>query len=428
MFEQQYKETFSQVVASDSLMQEVLNLNNKKSKSKVRVLTLAAAVMLVFALATTAFAYTGFVVYENPGQMLDALFGAGAEKEHEGKTYVDEYGQDRVDPNFQREELDKEAAEEYVAPHIFQVGQSVTYKGNTLTVDAISYDANTQCGVVYVHLDNPDGVPEYYLQTSGELTWNGQSVIRSRVMDVTYFLDEAQSSETSLALAGYFYVSDYYAGAQKDLTGILYMGDLDGDASDVISIPLDTVTSMEHITLGGGGIQLSPIGIVIHGNKLGILSESSETLVDYVCIRYTDGSEYLVMDDTGDIPTINCARGFSERGEFNDYGYDFAGDYETDRYCVTYLLNRVVSLKDVAEVIVDGVSYSVDGEAGDQLINSGPENEDNFSYGAAESSQVQEEQPMEQSKESTGNFSSGAAEETTGASWDFPMEEVATSP
>ena len=66
MFEKQYKETFSQVVASDRLMQEVLNLKNKRHK-KIRMMTLLAAVMLIFALATTAFAYTGFVVYDNPG-------------------------------------------------------------------------------------------------------------------------------------------------------------------------------------------------------------------------------------------------------------------------------------------------------------------------------------------------------------------------
>ena len=167
MFEKQYKETFSQVVASDRLMQEVLNLKNKK-RNKLRGMTLVAAVLLVCALATTAFAYTGFVVYENPGQMLEALFGSGKEQSHEGKVYVDDVGQTLIDPHFQREELDVEAAEEYVAPHIFEVGKSVTFEGNTLTVDAVSYDATTQCGVVYVHLENPNGVPAYTVGMDGQ--------------------------------------------------------------------------------------------------------------------------------------------------------------------------------------------------------------------------------------------------------------------
>lgn len=359
MFEQHYRDTFEQIVASPDTVREVLNLKNKR-KTKRAVPILVAAVLIVCALATSAFAYAGFVVYENPGQMLNALFGSGHEQNHEGKLYVDEQGQDLVDPAYQREELNEEAAEEYVAPHIFEVGQSVSFGGNTLTVDAASYDPNTQCGLVYVHLENPDGVPDYYLQTNGQLTWNGPDVIRSKVADITYFVDEAQSSETSLALAGYFYVTDYYTAYKNETVARVYMGDLDGEASQVITIDLEGVTPMEHITLGGGGIQLSPIGLVIHGDKLNLLSDSQETLVDYVCIRYADGSEYLVTDDTGEIPVVNYARASMERGSFNDYGYDCVGGYETNRNCVTYLLNRIVSLDEVTEVIVDGISYTVD--------------------------------------------------------------------
>ena len=34
--------------------------------------------------------------------------------------------------------------------------------------------------------------------------------------------------------------------------------------------------------------------------------------------------------------------------------------YVTDRYCVTYLLDRVVALDEVTQIIVDGVAYAVD--------------------------------------------------------------------
>ena len=52
---------------------------------------LAAAALLICALATTAFAYTGFVVYENPKEMMEAFFGGG--NSDEGAIVVDEYGQ-----------------------------------------------------------------------------------------------------------------------------------------------------------------------------------------------------------------------------------------------------------------------------------------------------------------------------------------------
>ena len=89
MFENLYKETFSQVTASPDLVQEVLNLKNKQHK-KIRVMPLVAAVLLMCALATSAFAYTSYVVYENPRQMLEALFGNSGNPSNEGKVFVDE--------------------------------------------------------------------------------------------------------------------------------------------------------------------------------------------------------------------------------------------------------------------------------------------------------------------------------------------------
>ena len=342
MFENQYKETFSQVVASDRLMQEVLNLKNKRHK-KIRMMTLLAAVMLIFALATTAFAYTGFVVYDNPGQMLEAFFGKGKETPNHIDTYIS-----------QREELNEEAAEEYVAPYIFEVGQSITHNGNTLTVDAATYDPYTQCGVVYMRLENPNGVPSYTVGMDGQYAPDGPFIIRSNINGYYFFVDQEQTTNTSLVLACYLNKGDY----MKDAILKLH---LEEDTQE-ITIPLEATETMEHITLGNGGIQLSPIGLVIHGDKLGLM-RGTETHVNSAIIRYADGSEYLVEDDIGDVPVINYAGAMLEPGD----------GYTTNRRCVTYLLNRVVPLKDVTEVIVDGVSYSVDAEPIDTPVVSGPE-------------------------------------------------------
>lgn len=361
MFENQYKETFSQVVASDALIQEVLNLKNRK-RNKIRVMTLVAAVLLVCALATSAFAYTGFVVYENPGQMLEALFGSGSEQNHEGKVYVDDVGQWMREPSFQKEELDTQAAEEYVAPYIFEVGQTITHNGNTLVADAAAYDPTTRCGIVYLHLnmDNPDVLPEYYLiSLAGAVDWRGIYVVDTYPVNITLFLDEARSTENSLALAGYFHKSDW---AEESVMTIS-MNDNTGSSNDSITIPLEVTVPMEHITLGNGGVQLSPIGVVVHGERLGIQRSDGFTDVDSLCIRYADGSEYLVVDDTGEVPVINFARSYAEPGD----------GYETNRNCVTYLLNRIVSVKEVTEVIVNGVSYSVDAQPIDTPVVSGPE-------------------------------------------------------
>ena len=353
MFEKQYKETFSQVVASDSLMQEVLNLKNKRNK-KIRVTTLLAAVILMFALATTAFAYAGFVVYENPGQMLEALFGNSGNPSNEGKIYVDDVGQAHYEPSFEKEELNEQAAQEYVAPYIFEVGQSISYNGNTLTVDAASYDPYTQCGIVYLHLENPNGVPPYNTGLDGSFWHLDASTIRSNIIGTYFFVDEEKTTDTYLTLAGYFNKGDYMNEAVLKLH-------LEDDTQEIV-IPLEATETMEHITLGNGGIQLSPIGLVIHGEKLNLLS-GTETIVHYAKICYADGSEYLVLGDTSDIMVMNHAAAMKEPGD----------GYTTNRKCVTYLLNRVVPVKEVTAVIVDGVSYSVDSKPIDTPVVSGPE-------------------------------------------------------
>lgn len=345
MFEQLYKETYGQVTASPDTVQEVLKLKAKPKKN-IRVVHLIAAVLAICLLTTSAFAYTGFVVYENPGQMLEAFFGLGARHGDDGVVEKDAYGTMHVTPSFERESLNADAAEKYIAPYTYQIEQTINAGSNTLTAKAVTYDASTQCGLVYLELENPEGFSGYHIESSGMLVWDGPDLVRSTNLGLTFFIADQYSTETSMTLAGYFYCPDYYK--EDSFQIYLTSGQWTNDPS--ITIPLDTSGTMESITLGNGGIQLSSIGLVIHGDKLGILTGERETIVDQVVIRYADGTEYLVKDDTGEVPIVNFARGYAEPGD----------GYETPRKCVTYLLNRVVDLEQVTEVLVDGISYPID--------------------------------------------------------------------
>lgn len=342
-FEELYKSTFDQVVASPDTVREVLNMKNK-SKKKIRFPALVAAVLLICALATTAFAYTGFVVYENPKEMMDAFFGGGGSDE--GAVVVDENGQTLVYPSFQREELNEDAMEEYVAPFTYQVGQSVSAGQNKLTVDGYAYDANTQCGLIYMSLEMPDGFPEYKVANNGMLVWQGPEQVRTS-FGIEIFAEDVE--DTRMTLAGYFYVPDYYA--DKEFSLYLNNGQWENDPH--LDIPLENVGGLQCITAGNSGIQIAPFAMVVHGDKLGIMNEGMETNLSYLAVRYADGSEYVILDESGEVPVMNYAYGCMERGDVND-------GYVTDRYCVTYLLDRILDLDEVAEVIVDGETYNVD--------------------------------------------------------------------
>ena len=340
-FEDLYISTFDHVVASPETVREVLNM---KDKNRIRFPALVAAVLLICALATTAFAYTGFVVYENPKQMIDAFFcGSGSD---EGAIVVDENGQTLVYPSFQREGMNESAAEEYVAPFTYEVGQSVTAGENKLTVDGYAYDANTQCGLIYMCLEMPGGFPEYKVAKSGQLIWQGQEQVRAS-FDVTVFLNDVE--DTKMTLAGYFCVPDYY----EDSEFSLYLNNGQNRNDPKLNMPLENVGDMQCISAGNGGIQLAPFAMVVHGDMLDILTESKETNPFYLAVSYADGSEYIICDETGEIPLMNYIHGYMERGDMND-------GYVSDRYCATYILDRVVNLEQITEIVVDGVPYQVD--------------------------------------------------------------------
>ena len=344
-FEELYKSTFDQVVTSPDTVREVLNMKSNHKK-RIRIPALAAAVLLICILATTAFAYTGFVVYENPKEMMNAFFGGG--NSDEGGIVVDETGQTLVYPSFQREELNEEAAEEYVAPFTYAVGQSVTAGENKLTVDGYAYDANTQCGLIYMSLEMPGGFPAYVIEKSGQLIWQGAEQVYT-TFGIELFAQEESVTETEMILAGYFYVPDYY----EESGFCLYLNNGKWKNDPHLDIPLEDTGELQCITAGNGGIQIAPFAMVVHGDKLDILTESKETNLSYLAVRYADGSEYVILDENGEVYVMNYARGHMERGDRND-------GYVSDRYCATFLLNRVVALDEVTQVIVDGVTYSVD--------------------------------------------------------------------
>ena len=260
---------------------------------------------------------------------------------------VDENGQTLVYPSFQREELDEEAAEEYVAPFTYEVGQSVTAGQNKLTVDGYAYDANTQCGLIYMSLEMPGGFPEYKVASNGMLVWQGQEQVRTP-FGIEIFAEDVE--DTRMTLAGYFYVPDYYEESEFSL----YLSNGQWKNDPHLDIPLENIGGLQCITAGNSGIQIAPFAMVVHGDKLGILKENTkETNLSYLAVRYTDGSEYVILDESGEVPVMNYANDCMETGDRSD-------GYVTDRYCVTYLLNRIVALDEVTEVIVDGVTYTVD--------------------------------------------------------------------
>lgn len=316
-----------------------MKTNQKQSSARViRGLLIAAVVVTM--LATTAFAYTGFVVYENPRAMLEAFFGV--QPQAHGADCMCEKCTMTV-PTAQREELDLNTATEDVAPFISQVGDHVFDEcmGNRLTVDAYTYDPATGCGLVYYTLENEKGRTLIYnLQPDGEI----YDISPSTNYPCKEYLVQGESTATRLKIACYFIRDNI---VQEDYFRIGFNGlireNTEEETTDYLYLPL-TEEGMKSLTLADGELILSPIGL-----KVGNLScvgekDAHEPEIHSLRICYRDGSEYVVTNDADGNMTRN-------------YGYSLM-EFESDFY-VVFALNRVVDLDQVTSVVINETEFLV---------------------------------------------------------------------
>ena len=179
-----------------------------KSTPKRIIRNLFVAAIVISMLAVTAYAVAGFLIYDSPEEMITAIFGDDTGFDHsEGSIRPDSYGGPEgilVEPTFDRVPVDETIAGEDVAPHVDVVGQSVSFNGYTLTIDAFLYDSATRCGFFTYLLENPDGLPEYQLQTTGEIFYTGMpDIVHVNLYGYPYIIRE-KTTDTCLAATYYF--------------------------------------------------------------------------------------------------------------------------------------------------------------------------------------------------------------------------------
>lgn len=179
----------------------------KKTLSAGRALrNLIAAAIIISLLAVTAYAVAGYVIYDNPEDMISAIFGDKTGFDHKPYTEVPAYDKPGTMyglPEYDRAEADPKVVQEDVAPYVSPVGKSITFKDMTLTVDSFLYDSGTKCGVVTYVLTNP---PEYDISYDGRLYMliNGRAAVAFNQYGYDYIIQE-KTTEDTLAAAYYFW-------------------------------------------------------------------------------------------------------------------------------------------------------------------------------------------------------------------------------
>lgn len=361
---------------------------------------LLVAAVIVSLLTVTAYAVTGYLIFDSPEDMISAVFGDKTGFDHsDGSIRPDPNGPPSgiiVEPTYDRVPADAEVVASEAAPLVEAVGQSISWGGYTLTVDANLYDSVTKCGMVTYLLENPDGLPEYKLQSNGEVWFPGGEVIDFSQYGYSYIIRD-KSTDTKLTATYYYQIRDrestdleisfsqwsemtaqeyrqWFAETKqllkqevseeaayeyvRQLTGenfplveaensresIIEQGydamayermgvleDKQESCPDKIIIPEAQQGEMTNITLGDGAVTLSPIAVTIRKQEI---ENRGESFMGLFKIRFADGSEYVVQD-----------------GYIENRVFAVTDSEETE---LTYMFNRIIDVKDVVSVVVDG--------------------------------------------------------------------------
>lgn len=190
-------------VSSLTSDQEDIKMRNGKINTGRLLRNLIAAVVILSMLAVTAYAVVGYVIFDSPEDMITAIFGDKTGYDHKDITYwTDPWKPEYqyTNPAFDRVPADESVVSEDVAPHVSSVGQSISWRGYTLTVDALMYDSITKCGILTCKLENPEGIKPYHVEATGEI-WNHP--VSFNQYGYAHIIQE-KTTDTCLAMTYYF--------------------------------------------------------------------------------------------------------------------------------------------------------------------------------------------------------------------------------
>ena len=332
---------------------------------------LLAAALILSTISITAYAAVGYLIFDDPQQMISALFGDKTGYDHKGVTHWTDPkkpGSVYDNPAYDRVPVDESLAATEVAPHVDAVGQSLSWGGYTLTVDADLYDPATKCGVVTYTLENPAGLAEYYTQENGRIGFPEGELLDANQYGYSYLIPD-KTTDTKLTAAYYYQIrnpeedyltltiSEYgicgFPEHDKKMAEMKKLAKNDEEYEDMaqkywdsvtcpdkITLTKDTQQQMQHITAAGGNIVVSPIAIYI--------DEFAESPAEpglglaQVVLEFAQGEPYVVQDDA--VPLDNSM-------------FAVISEKKED---LTLMFNRLVDIQSVTKVILDGVEFPVD--------------------------------------------------------------------
>lgn len=194
--------------------QEEPNMTKKRISTGRIIRNLLAAAIILSMLGITAYAVAGYVIFDSPQDMLTSIFGDQTGYDHKDVTHwtdPEKPGEIYDTPAYDRVPVDEEVMQSEAAPLVSPVGQSISWKGYTLTVDANMYDKVTKCGVLTYTIENPDGLPHYEVANNGEVWFPEGEIVDINQYGYSYVIKD-QSTQNKLTATYYYRLSDRGSG------------------------------------------------------------------------------------------------------------------------------------------------------------------------------------------------------------------------
>ena len=363
-------------------------------KAKSRLLVIALAAILVTVLTQPSLAF-----YTTIGKATNVVTSGAVQLQiHEKTADGSQFPQEGVYV-IPGDIVDEAVAETEVAPMVNPVGQSISWNGYTLRVDANLYDQVTKCGVLTYTLENPEGVGAYEVEENGKVWFAGVAPISFNQYGYSYVIED-QCSEVKFTAAYYYqlrYADDtdfviefnqwatiteeeydqmledkkeelrrtvpeeeaialkqqqlgdqwqWYLDTytreeiiESGYTDMAYeqMAEIE-TCPDKIVIPEKSLGEMSNITLANGDITISPIAMYIDMTDW---TDYPETYNKLCIIRFADGTEYVVRD-----------------AEHENYMFAVTAGERND---VNYMFNRIIDVNEITSVVLDGgIEITVD--------------------------------------------------------------------
>lgn len=337
MFEQnRYKETFSQITASDATKDKILCMQRKESRKGVKV----AKLVLVGTMLLTMVACAALF---DAGAMIETAFGENGRKhyDYEEFTYKTPDGDTVTELQWagERNTLDAKLAEELLEPYVFEVGKSVAYDTCTLTVLACLHDPVTMSGVAYLCMENPGGFSDIHIWENGRISWrHDEGDSRWRILSEPYgvcYIDDALTTETKL----YFTCQYVCINAEQEMR--VYFT----ETEEGVTFAFPERTQMRHLSFAEGDIILSPITFACDQTRFDVANKPT------IQIRYKDGEEkYIVCYE------VNKGGACNRKQPVENYvlAPQLTNDRRENK---TYLLSFLVDLDEVHSVVINGEEF-----------------------------------------------------------------------